>query len=143
MPDLQSDFNKCLFHASSAMHRWLEILAEKHFKEVGLTPTQGFILMTLKAAPGICVSDLALVHQVVPSTITRMLNSLSSNGLAHREQIGRLTRVFPTSEGLRKEADARAAWKKLQHEYRGLIGIGEVKHLSEAITSAIGKLADR
>ncbi len=142
MSDLQTEFNQCLFHSSSALHRWLERIAEKHFKKVGLTPTQGFILMTLKEAPGITVTDLATVHQVVPSTITRMLNSLGSSELIHREQMGRITRVFATSEGQRKEVDARAAWKKLQHQYKDLIGAIESKRLSEDITQAIDRLAN-
>lgn len=115
-------------------------MAEKHFKKVGLTPMQGFILMTIKKAPGIMISDLALVHQVVNSTITRMISALEAQGLVHKEEMGKVIRVFSTPEGDRKEADAKAAWKKLQFEYKQLIGKEEAQQLSDRITEALDHL---
>ena len=112
MSELQSDFDECLFHTSSALYRRLAYLADSQFKIVELTPTQGFLLMTLKKAPGITITDLAFMHHLDPSTITRTLDKLESQGLIHRENMGRITRVFPTDGGVRKEADAKAAWKK-------------------------------
>ncbi len=138
--DLRSEYNTCLYHSSSSLHRRLERMADEHFKQVELSPTQGFILITLKKAPGITITDLAMVHQLDPSTITRMLDKLQDKGLVQRENFGRITRVFATEKGRRKEADAKAAWKKLRFDYGQILGTEEVDHLSDRVTSAIEKL---
>jgi MarR family transcriptional regulator, organic hydroperoxide resistance regulator len=138
--DLRSHYNSCLFHSSSALHRRLERLAEEQFKQVELSPTQGFILITLKKAPGITTKDLALVHQLDPSTITRMLDKLEDKGLIQRENFGRITRVFATEKGRRKEADAKAAWKRLRFDYGQLIGVEEASHLADRITGSLSQL---
>lgn len=140
MTDLQSNFNDCLFHASSAIFRRLAMMADAQFKMVELTPTQGFILMTLKKAPGITISDLARVHQLDPSTMTRALDKLVLRGYVHRESMGKITRVFPTDGGARKEADAKAAWKKLKADYGKMIGTSESLHIARSLAKALSEL---
>jgi MarR family transcriptional regulator, organic hydroperoxide resistance regulator len=142
MADLRTEYNNCLYHAASALHRRLERLAEWHFGNIGHTPTEAFILMTLHDAPGAIISDVARTHQVVPSHITRLLIRMESKGLVLRENMGRVTRVFSTDEGLRMEADARAAWKKLKSHYGKIIGTEEARYQAMKITNSLQKLED-
>lgn len=116
-------------------------MADAQFKIVELTPTQGFILITLKEAPGITISDLALVHQLDPSTVTRALDKLLVKGFIYRENMGKITRVFATDAGIRKEADAKAAWRKLRTDYGKMIGTSEARHQARSITKALKDLA--
>ncbi len=115
-------------------------MADAQFNIVELTPTQGFILMTLKKAPGITITDLAMVHQLDPSTISRALDKLSTNGYVHREIMGKITRVFATDGGVRKEADAKAAWKKLKADYNKLVGTSEALHLARSLAKVLKEL---
>jgi DNA-binding MarR family transcriptional regulator len=140
MATLQDEYNTCIYHVASALHRWLERLAQKHFSKVGLSPIEGFLLMTVQEAPGIMISDLAKVHQVVSSHITRMVSRSKSKGLMHIEKEGRVTTVFLTKKGLKKEAEARTAWKKLKLEYQEVIGREEVMELAHRLSLAIRKL---
>ena len=115
-------------------------MAEEQFKQVELSPTQGFILIAVKKAPGITIGDLAIVHQMDPSTITRMLDQLAAAGLIQREIFGRITRIFVTDKGKRKEADAKASWKKLRHQYGQFIGDEEAAFLADRVAKAISLL---
>lgn len=120
MPTLQATYNTCLFHAASALARSLTRLADEHFKPLEITSTMGFILMTAQEAPGILISDLALVHHLDVSTISRALDKLETAQFVKREGTHKNIRVFITPTGARKEADARSAWNKLRQAY-GLI----------------------
>jgi DNA-binding MarR family transcriptional regulator len=140
MATLQDDFNSCLFHSTSALYRQLEKLAQTHFKAVKLSPTQGFILMTLKKYPSISIGDLAAVHQLDQSTITRVVDKLVSLGLVVREPFGSTTRSFLTDLGLEKVADAVMAWEKLQHAYDRVLGHERSRDLASQVTSAVHEL---
>jgi DNA-binding MarR family transcriptional regulator len=120
MPTLQSSYDTCLFHAASALGRSLARLADEHFKPLEITSTMGFILMSAQTAPGILINDLALVHHLDISTISRALDKLAALEMIQREGSHKNIRVFVTPKGARKEADARGAWNKLRQTY-GLI----------------------
>jgi DNA-binding MarR family transcriptional regulator len=133
MTDLQAELNQCLFHASSALHRWLGKLAEEQFKAVELTPTQGFILIVLKQAPGATISDLARVLQLDSTTVTKTLDRMKDKGLVLRENNGRTVEVFATDHGIKKEADAMAAWKKLKLGYGKITGAAHARAVAGSV----------
>lgn len=142
MPAPRSPFHTCLFFTSAALARTLDRSAREHFGAVELSPTQGFILIGLRSAPGISVSDLAALLVLDQSTVTKTLDKMVSKGLVQREVFGHTVRVFLTGRGERLETDARAAWKKVQLAYQALVGEGEVKHLCTVINSAQVKLTE-
>lgn len=129
MATLQDQFNSCLFFSSSALSRTLAKLAEREFAAFNLSPTQGFILLTLRKVPGISIGDLALVLSLGQPTITKGVEKMELYGLVTRETYGRLTRVFITGKGEEREADAKAAWKKNQ------IGIHKRNQLRRGTTT--------
>lgn len=141
MATLQDQFNSCLFFSSSALSRALAKLAEREFAAFDLSPTQGFILLTLRKAPGISIGDLALVLSLGQSTITKAVEKMELRGLVTRETYGRLTRVFITGKGEDREADAKAAWKKTRLAYTNAISFGAVQQLCEELATARRKLA--
>lgn len=136
MSDLKSLYNQCLYHSTVSLGRTLTRMADEHFKPIEITPTMGFILMTAKAAPGIIINDLAMVHQLDASTISRTIDKLAAQGYVVREGQGREMRVFNTLKGLRKEVEAQSAWSKLQLAYRTLMTEGRSLHLAEQVTDA-------
>lgn len=136
MTDLQTHFHTCLFHASAALGRSLMRMAEEHFERAGLTPTMAFILLATKQAQGISLAELAMVHRLDRSTISRAVDKLSKEGFVDQEMEGRETRVFITPKGTKKAADAMAAWRKLQLNYDLILGRGEAGSLAERIAHA-------
>lgn len=143
MPDLQSHYNSCLYHAGAALGRSLTRMAEAHFRHIEITPTMGFILMTAREAPGINVTDLAYVHQLDASTISRTLDKLATESLIVRNGQDRIVEVFLTMEGARKAAEATSAWEKLRIAYSLLLGEGEARSLAEQAALADGILRSK
>lgn len=136
MPAPRSPFHACLFFTSGALARTLDRSAREHFGAVELSPTQGFILIAVRSAPGISVSDLAAMLVLDQSTVTKTLDKMVLKGLVQREAFGRTVRVFLSGRGERLEADAKAAWKKTQLAYQAVVGEGTVKHLSASLVQA-------
>ena len=142
MNDLKSEYNQCLYHSSVAMGRSFTRLADEQFKPVEITPTMGFILMTAKTAPGLIIRDLAQVHQLDMSTISRTIDKLVAKGLVTRQGQGREMRIFNTPNGMKKEAEARSAWDKLKLAYRSILTEERSRHLAEQVMEADGMLRD-
>ncbi|HQV37898.1 MAG TPA: MarR family transcriptional regulator [Flavobacteriales bacterium] len=115
-------------------------MAEAHFRHIEITPTMGFVLMSAKTAPGINITDLAYVHQLDASTISRTLDKLASESLIVRNGQDRIVEVFLTMEGTRKAAEATSAWEKLRIAYSLLLGEGEARSLAEHAALADGIL---
>lgn len=136
MKDIRSSYNTCLYHSNAALHRTLARMASEHFRPLDLSPTQGFILMTLKSAPGITVGDLALVHQLDTTTISRTLDRMEAKHLVKRDGTGREVRVFITTNGLKLEAEAQAAWRRLRLSYNDLLGEPQAHLLADSVTGA-------
>lgn len=136
MAHLKDHFNTCLFFASSATARALAKIADVQFKAFDLSPSQGFVLMSIREAPGINVSDLSLVLSLDASTVTKTLEKMALKDLIQRETINKNVRVFLTGRGEEREADARAAWKKTRIAYTKLVGESKVRSLCEELSAA-------
>ncbi|HMW96106.1 MAG TPA: MarR family transcriptional regulator [Flavobacteriales bacterium] len=136
----KSPFHTCLFYTASALSRQLARLADEQFLAFDLSPSQGFILLTLRRAPGISVSDLASELFLDQSTVTKTLDKMIMKGLVQREAIGRNVRVFLTGKGEEREADAKAAWKKLRLTYTRVLGAGAVEQLCQDLVRSKGRL---
>ncbi len=136
MKTLQDQFHACLYFSSSALARVLDRSAKELFGAVELSPTQGYILMAARKASGITVGDLAHVLVLDQSTVTKTLEKMELKGLVQREVFGRSVRIFLTQAGERREADAKAAWKKLRTIYEPLVGQADVVALTEALEKA-------
>ena len=136
MADLRDQYNTCLYNAGAALGRSLTRLAEAHFRPIEITPTMGFVLMSAKTAPGINITDLAYIHQLDPSTISRTLDKLASESLIVRNAQERIVEVFLTPEGKLKAAEATGAWEKLRIAYTVLLGDGESRSLAERVAKA-------
>ncbi|HMW96331.1 MAG TPA: MarR family transcriptional regulator [Flavobacteriales bacterium] len=141
-PTLQEEYNTCLFHAATALGRSLTALAEEQFGPLELTPTMAFILMTTRTAPGILSTDLARVHQLDVSTISRAVDKLVHERFVQREGTRKNIRIFITPLGEKKEADARAAWAKLRQAYGLVLTDPGARDLADHIARSDGRLRE-
>ncbi len=96
--------------------------------------------MTLKEFPSIAVGDLAVVHQLDQSTITRAIDKMLMLGYVAREAFGNTSRIFLTDNGLEKVGDAMMAWQKLQHSYKRILGVEFSQKLTTEVTQALHQL---
>ena len=140
MPTLQESYNTCLYHSATALGRSLSKLADEHFTPLDLTATMAFILMTSRTAPGILITDLARVHQLDLSTISRALDKLTFARFIQREGTRKNVRVFITPLGEKKEADARSAWDKLRQAYSLILSGPGARDLADRAAQADAQL---
>jgi DNA-binding MarR family transcriptional regulator len=85
-------------------------------------------------------SSLAAVLYLDQSTVMKTLDKMVIKGLVQRETIGRSVRIFLTGKGEEREADAKAAWKKLRVEYTNLLGAAGTDQLCRDLVSAQKRL---
>lgn len=101
-----SYFDQNLFFASSALARSMSNLADKAFKNMEITPTQGFTLIAINELGLHGTSDIAKELYLQPSTITRFVDKLENLGYVKRKYKGRQVEIYLTKQGLEKEREA-------------------------------------
>jgi MarR family transcriptional regulator, organic hydroperoxide resistance regulator len=130
----------CLFYAANALTRKITRLADEEFAATGLAPSPGFIVMTVNAQPGITAGEIAAVMQLQPSTVTRLLDKLETQGLVTRSASGKFVSVHPTIKAQRKDDHIKQAWKNLYHRYTEILGSILSTELVGLLTQATEKL---
>ncbi|MBK9760627.1 MAG: MarR family transcriptional regulator [Flavobacteriales bacterium] len=122
MSESKSSYCNCLYHAANAMARSISRIADEEFAEADISPTQGFIVMTVVKRPGIRAGDIAKEMQLTPSTITRMLDKLEERGLISRSSEGKSMLVYPTPEAIGAEQRIKTAWGKMYARSSKILG---------------------
>lgn len=137
MPKKRSPYCTCLYFSSNAIARALTKMAEEEFAQTGMSPSHGFILMTVNKQPGIFAGDLAKAMELTPSTVTRLLEKLEQKNLIERKSEGKYTRIFATDEGRQQQYTLENSWKRLGDRYGNIIGREKGQHLSAYLTEAL------
>lgn len=135
-----SPYCNCLYFSSAAFARALTRLADEAFAVTGMSPSHGFILMTVANDPGIAIGDVARVMHLTPSTVTRLVEKLEHRQLVARSTEGKFTHVFPTEQGKTHSALVARAWAALYERYSALLGREEGDVLSARLTGALHRL---
>jgi DNA-binding MarR family transcriptional regulator len=104
------------------MARSISRIADEEFAEADISPTQGFIVMTVVKRPGIRAGDIAKEMQLTPSTITRMLDKLEERGLVSRSSEGKSMLVYPTPDAIDAEQRIKTAWGKMYARSVNILG---------------------
>ncbi len=130
----------CLFYSAGALARKISRLAEVEFAVTGLTPSHGFIVMTVNSRPGITVGELSNVLQLQPSTVTRLLNKLEMEEYVTRTAAGKYITLRPTAKARRKDGQLRSAWKNLFDAYTSVLGEKMSKDLTVLLVKANERL---
>ena len=119
----ESRFSQCLYFSTNALARKIERLAQQSWKSVGLSPSHGYLLMTVVDEPGIQPGGLANHLQLQPSTVTRLIEKLEQKKLVIRTTEGKITNVYPTPK-------AKEMYPKMQ---------ACIDHFYKAHTALMGK----
>ncbi len=136
MQSCRDTYCKCLFYSAGALARKIARLAEHEFKPTGLSPSLGFVMMTVIRQPGISVGELAKVMQLQPSTVTRLVEKLEKGGFLTGRTKGRFNTIWATNKGKRLEAALKQAWRRLYERYTTMLGEEFSQQLAAAIYEA-------
>lgn len=143
-PDLENvdPLTARVFHALGRVIHLNRLVMMKTIAQKGIQPPEAFALTLLRDHNGATQSELAGVLHLSPPRVSAILRSLEESGAVVRrpdETDRRLTRVFLTLEGRRREKEQRA----VLGEYVGRT-IGALSEDDRAeLERLLGLLADR
>jgi len=129
-------FNNCLYFTVSKLSRVITKMAEEEFAKTGLSPTYGFLLMTVNEKPGISQNEICDILHLAPSTLTRFIDKLEGKGLVTRKSEGKNSFIYSTEEGISKQNEIERAWKDLYERYSSILGYEEGNKLTELTNEA-------
>jgi len=128
-----------MYFSTSALARKIEKLAVESWKPVDLSPSHGYLLMTVMEEPGIQPGALADEMQLKPSTITRLIEKLEEKKLVIRTSEGKVTNVYPTPKAKELQGKLKEC---LHHFYSSYCSILGKEECSKMINN-MNKLADK
>lgn len=137
-----SRFSQCFYFSSNALARKIEKLAQESWKPVGLSPSHGYLLMTVIEEPGIQPGILADHLQLQPSTITRLIEKLEEKKLAVRITEGKITNVYPTPKAKEMYHKMKACIDHFHAAHSAIAGKEEAHKLIQAMNRISDKLTD-
>lgn len=114
----------------------------KTMAEQGGNHGEAFCLRALVERDGTTQRDLAAMLHLSRPRVTKMLQSLEASGWVARrsdESDQRLTRVFITPEGRRRERELHAGWADHMNQTIGALSDGE----RETLARLLDKISDR
>ncbi|MFC7372496.1 MarR family winged helix-turn-helix transcriptional regulator [Fictibacillus iocasae] len=126
----------CLYFNVNRMSRAITRLAEKCFKDTGLSPTLAFMLMVANNKPGISQTELGAELHIAPSTITRFVDKLVSQQLIERKANRTKALIYPTDKGLALQQALQHAWNDLQGACSEYLGEKNSQELTALLSHA-------
>ncbi len=140
MKSSASRFNKCLYFSANALARKVEKIATDSWKQVDLSPSHAYLLLTVIEEPGVQPGILAAELQLTPSTITRLIEKLEQKKLLVRTSEGKLTNVYPTPKSKELYPKMKTCLNDFYQACTGVTGEGEIKRMTQHINKLNDKL---
>jgi DNA-binding MarR family transcriptional regulator len=139
MKSSESRYNKCLYFSANALARRIEKIAVDSWKEVGLSPSHGYLLMIVLEEPGVQPTAISNELQLTPSTITRLIEKLEGAKLLIRTSEGKLTNIYPTPKAKELYPRMKNCVSHFYQKYTAILGEQE----SGRMVASINKLNDK
>ena len=135
----ESKYAQCLYFTSSALARKVEKLAQQSWKQIGLSPSHGYLLLAVLEEPGIQPSAIADHLQLQPSTITRLMDKLEEKKLLVRTTEGKTTNIYPTPKAKELAPKMKSCVQEFSQQYSKALG----KEESLKLVQHLGRIADK
>ena len=139
MKTSDSKYCKCLYFTTNALARKVEKLAIEAWKPVNLSPSHAYLLMMVIEQPGVQPGNIAKELQLTPSTISRLIEKLEERNLLLRVTEGKITNVYPSSEGKNMLPELKSCLANFYSKYSAILG----KQKSGEMVKAMAELADQ
>lgn len=129
---MKNYYSDNLYYTTVALSREIASIAEIAFSDLGLTPSDAYLVMAVNEKPNIQPTEISEKILLAPSTITRMIEKLEKRSIVTRKQEGKYTYVAPTPKGVDMYASIISKWDEVHNSF--LARLGEDK-LSNLVTS--------
>lgn len=128
-----SIFDDCLYFSSNRLARHMNHIADEAFRDLDVTPTQGFTLIAIEQKDVHTPTEIAAELKMDTSTITRFLDKVEKLGYVKRTYTGRKSHVDLTDEGKAVLKELKDAWLSIHVIYEEILGKEIVDKLREDI----------
>ena len=129
-----------LHYTTVALSREINSVAEIAFLDLGLTPSDAYLIMTVNEKPNIQPTEISEKILLAPSTITRMIEKLEKRNIVTRAQEGKYTYVAATKKGTDLYALILAKWDEINESFLAKMGDDSVANLVNFTSDATLKL---
>lgn len=136
-----STFKNCLFFSANALARAITKIADEEFAQTGLPSQYCFLLMLVNEKPSVQPKELADKLSLAPSTVTRFLDKMESQGYIIRAYDGKHIYVTPTQKAKKVLELIKASWYKLYERYSTILGKEFADTLAHNVFESYKKLS--
>ena len=129
-----------LYYTTTAFSRCISSIAENAFMDLGLTPSDAYLIMVVNEKPNVQPTEISEKILLAPSTITRMIEKLEKRSIVTRTQEGKYTYVAVTAKGKDLYANILATWDNIHALFTQKMDEETVKLLVQHTSGAAAKL---
>jgi MarR family transcriptional regulator, organic hydroperoxide resistance regulator len=129
-----------LYYTTTAFSREISSIAENAFMDLGLTPSDAYLIMVVNEKPNVQPTEISERILLAPSTITRMIEKLEKRSIVTRTQEGKYTYVAVTTKGKDLYANILATWDEIHAVFTRKMDDDTVRLLVQHTSGAAAKL---
>lgn len=135
----------CLFAKTRTVSRYVTNLYTKALKEIGVTPVQYSMLTAIQVLKEANINDLSSALKMDRTTINRNLKPLIRDGLVYmNESSDRRERLVSiTKEGEELYEKGYEDWKKVQSEFKEILGEKNWDEMNDVLDNVIKVIAEK
>ena len=137
---MKNYFGDNLYYTTTAFSREISGIAENAFADLGLTPSDAYLIMCVNEKPNIQPTEISEKILLAPSTITRMIEKLEKRNIVTRATEGKYTFVAPTAKGKDIYTSVIQKWDEVGALFAQKLGESTVTSLIQFTTQAAGML---
>jgi MarR family transcriptional regulator, organic hydroperoxide resistance regulator len=137
---MENFFSDNLYYTTIALAREIASVAETSFLDLGLTPSDAYLIMTVNEKPNIQPTEISEKILLAPSTITRMIEKLEKRSIVTRSNEGKYTFVAPTAKGKDLYGAIVQKWKEINVTFHSKLGDAGLAGLISITTEATAKM---
>jgi MarR family transcriptional regulator, organic hydroperoxide resistance regulator len=133
---MKNYFGDNLYYTTIAFSRQISSIAEVAFADLGLTPSDAYLIMCVNEKPNIQPTEISEKILLAPSTITRMIEKLEKRNIVTRATEGKYTFVAATAKGKEIYGSVIQKWDEIGAQFTNKLGDSTVSNLVQFTTQA-------
>lgn len=141
--NIKNDPRLCPLFSFHSLSRTVDELAALAFKDCDVSAAHGHLILVIIGTPRLNLSELSEVMNLKPSTMTRFIDKLQTQGLVKRINDGRKVRIEATQKGLALEDDITRSIQKLRELYIERFGEPLAQQIFNLCASATNQLNEK
>jgi DNA-binding MarR family transcriptional regulator len=137
---MKNYYSDNLYYTTVALSREISTIAETAFLDLGLTPSDAYLIMVVNEKPKIQPTEISEKILLAPSTITRMVEKLEKRNILSRIQESKYTYVSATPKGQDLYAEIVKKWNEIDGIFLARLNAETVSSLVSITFDAAMKL---